>query len=304
MCMGTADIIPGISGGTIALILGIYSKLIDSIREIKIRSVLNFLRLLPFFFRQKKRQDLIASAFKLELPFLMPLFMGIISAIFFSSKFIPNLLKDYPSQANGLFFGLILASSYVPFSMIKRANSANIITLVLFAVLAFFVVGLGVAETGHGLATLFGAGALAVSAMILPGVSGSYILAALGQYEFILTKLHQAILLSPDALLVILVFISGLIFGLLSFVRILHWLLHKYHRLTLSALTGLMIGGLRAVWPFKTPQGGLEFPAHIGKIEAQSLALLGLGIIITVSLIYFGRRKHGLAIFDNNVNGI
>ncbi len=298
--MGTADIIPGVSGGTIALIFGIYAELIDSIRAANFKDGFNILLTLSLFWRKKNVKILKQAAQALNFGFLLPLILGILSAIIIASRFLPYLIKTYPTQTNGLFFGLISASIYLPFSMIKELNAKNIFTTCIFASAAFFFLSRNNFEITHSLFTLFWVGVVAISAMILPGISGSYILKTLDQYEFILSTLHDALSLNTQAIISILVFISGLICGILVFARILHYALHHFHCLTLSALTGLMIGGLYAVWPFKTAANTLSLPTNLGYTNTVSIILMIFGLIITVTLIFFNQRANAKAPLKNS----
>ena len=138
----------------------------------------------------------------------------------------------------------------------------------------------------------FFSGAIAICAMILPGISGSYILQAMGQYEYILNNLHLALKLDVGALIIIIVFISGIILGITSFARLLSWTLHNYHMQTLAALTGLMLGALRAVWPFRDMQTQkLLLPTVFGQEEFMCFILFVVGLSVTGLLIWVDKRS-------------
>ncbi|MEM1008187.1 MAG: DUF368 domain-containing protein [Myxococcota bacterium] len=243
VCMGVADVIPGVSGGTMALILGIYDELIASVRAFDLHA-------LKLFFSGRFRQ----FAQYTNLSFLLFLATGIFTAILSLAKVIPQLLVNYPKQVNGLFFGLILASIFLVW---KQVNSTRIPTLslaALGAVAAFLLVGLSRGTTPTHPAIIFLCGAIAIIAMILPGISGSFLLLIMGKYSFILSTLNtvrqQRAL--DQHLMILVVFAAGCAVGLLLFSRVLHWLLEHYHTQTLALLTGLMIGSLRRIWPFQT----------------------------------------------------
>lgn len=296
ICMGTADIIPGVSGGTIALILGIYSRFIDSLKSITPRRVLLFFKRLFSFRSHSYRHDLLVAAGDLNLNFLIPLFCGIATAFLIASRIIPWFLTHYPAPMNSLFMGLIFSSSYIPFSHIPNRAVKHFCLIFLFAILAYLLVGLPILKTPGTLPFLFACGAIAICAMVLPGISGSYMLQVFGQYQYMLEQLHRAFSLEPNALLTCAVFIGGIIFGLSIFVRILSWALHHHKGTTMAALTGLMIGSLSAVWPFKN-SATLEnlFPTTFGPMEFICSILFVVGIVITFLLIwidsYLSREK-------------
>jgi putative membrane protein len=234
LCMGTADVIPGISGGTIAFMTGIYEDLLEAIKTADIK----FLKLVCRF-QISQALDYFAW------PFLLPLMLGILTAIFSLSKVVHWLLVNEPVYLFSFFFGLITATVPIIGRVVKRWDPANLILLVLSAVLTYFFVGLVPLETPNDLWFLFICGAVAICAMILPGISGAFILLLLGKYQYII----QAV--SDRDFLILIVVALGCLVGILSFVRFLSWLLSKYHDITLSILTGLVAGSLRKVWPWR-----------------------------------------------------
>jgi putative membrane protein len=253
--MGGADVIPGVSGGTMALIVGIYRELVASIQSIGIEA----LRLL-----MKGRIAQLSR--HINLPFLIALVIGIGAAIVSLARVMPKLLRTYPAPVNGLFFGLILASIVIVWRQVKEYNFQNTVLLVLGAVGAYLLVGLIPVETSNSYAFIFLCGMVAICAMILPGISGSFILLLLGKYAFILNSLymvtrHRKV---DEHLIVVLVFMAGCACGLMAFSRVLNWMLDRFHAATLAVLTGLMLGSLRKIWPFQAPSEemkGVDFMA-------------------------------------------
>ena len=295
LLMGTADIIPGVSGGTVALIVGVYGRLLEAIRSITPVTVWALLRALPGLWSKAKRPALVAAAKAVHLDFLVPLGAGIVGAILVSARIIPVLLERYPAQMNGLFFGLITASVYVPWSKMPRRRVQHLLALLAAAVFAYWLVGLPMLQgtDDPSLLFVFVAGAIAICAMILPGISGSYMLKAMGLYAFILSALNER------NLAVIGVFLLGITLGITSFARVLSWLLRHFEAMTLAVLTGLMVGSLRSVWPFREQLADgtsqLLLPAAFGANELTIFALMLLGLAVVGGLI-FADRKLGAAV--------
>jgi putative membrane protein len=234
MLMGAADIVPGVSGGTMAFITGIYDELVDSIRAVD----LNFLR-------RVLRLDIAGAWQHVNGNFLLALLAGIFTSIFTLARLISWLLENHPVPLWAFFFGLILASALVLLRQIQGWTPGR--ALCLLAGVAFAgaialspAVGLDV-----GLAGVFLSGFLAICAMILPGISGSFILVLLGMYGVVLAAVK-----SLD-IMFLLVFAVGAGCGLLCFSRLLHFLLHRFHQGTMALLTGFLFGSLAVVWPWK-----------------------------------------------------
>ena len=295
-CMGTADAIPGVSGGTVALILGVYHRLIEGIRSFNPKTVLALLRALPGLWNPSRREALIAAAKALHLDFLIPLGLGVVPAIGVATRVLPGLIERHRSFMFALFFGMILASTWVPFSRMPTRAPQHLLALLAGAASAWVLVGFSV-QTTPTLPFIFLCGAIAICAMILPGVSGSYLLQALGQYRYISEALHSLDVVTIG------VFLCGIGVGITVFVRILSWMLHKAEALTLALLTGLMIGSLRSVWPYQVPTG--ETYEHKGRIvhimrntwpqawggsEVAAAALVLVGAAIVVALIRVDRQ--------------
>jgi putative membrane protein len=232
--MGGADVIPGVSGGTIAFITGIYDELINSIKSIDF-SVLK----LVIQFR-------IVDAWKaINGNFLICILGGMATSLLSLSKLMTFLLNSYPIQVWSFFFGLILVSSPLIFRDIKKWNLGTALAGIIGVVVAFLITIISPAETPTNLPFIFFCGALAICAMILPGISGAFILLLIGKYEYMITAL-----INFD-IPVILVFVSGCFIGLIGFSKVLGWVLEHYRFPALSLLAGFMIGSLNKVWPWK-----------------------------------------------------
>ncbi len=232
--MGAADVVPGVSGGTIAFISGIYEELITSINNVNL-SLLKTLRTEGF------------KAFwtKVNGNFLLSLLVGIAISILSLAKFISWLLENQPIPLWSFFFGLVLASIFLVGKEINKWNLGTILTLILGAAIAYYITTLPPSKNTDSLVYLFFSGALAICAMILPGISGAFILVLLGSYKTILDAVHER-----DLKIVITVGL-GAIFGLLSFAKLLKWMFTHYKNSTLSLLTGFIAGSLNKIWPWK-----------------------------------------------------
>jgi putative membrane protein len=232
--MGASDVVPGVSGGTMAFILGIYEELIDAIKSFDLPS----LRLLA---------TLNIRAF-LELVswrFLAALGIGILTAIFSLAKVLSWLLHNEPVLIWSFFFGLILASIVMVSRRVENWTLSRWMWFFGGILGAYFIVGLVPVSTPEEPWFLFLSGAIAICAMILPGISGSFILVLLGKYQFVLDAVNHRDFLT------LCIVAAGACVGLASFSRLLGWLFRKYHDLTVAVLAGLMLGSLRKVWPWK-----------------------------------------------------
>ena len=234
MGMGSADIIPGVSGGTIAFITGIYEELISSIKSVDHQALRLLISGKPAAFWKK-----------INGRFLIVLLSGILLSLVSLARLISSLLENHPIQLWSFFFGLILISALVVCKDIKRWSVAVIICLILGAIIAYIITKAVPAETPDNILTIFLSGAVAICAMILPGISGSFILLILGKYTFILNALKEF------DLGVIAVFATGCLLGLVSFSRLISWLFRKYREVTIALLAGFMLGSLNKVWPWK-----------------------------------------------------
>jgi putative membrane protein len=232
--MGAADLVPGVSGGTIAFISGIYQDLVHSIKEISSKGLSHLVKL--------EFKSLYAM---IPWKFLLPLFAGIFSAIFALSGLISFTLKTFPVQTWAFFFGLVVASLCIVIPSVKVWNAKTILAFILGSIGAFWLVGIIPVETGDSLLLFFLSGALAIMAMILPGISGSFILLILGKYSQVLQAVN-------DFNLPVLIAVSlGCVIGLGLFSRVLDYLFKNYYSLTMAVLSGFLLGSLRKVWPWK-----------------------------------------------------
>jgi putative membrane protein len=233
--MGSADVVPGVSGGTMAFILGIYEELILSIRSVARPAVLQ-----PLF---KLR---IGQAWQaVNGNFLVAVFVGIVLAVLTLAQGLEWLLENQPVLLWSFFFGLVLASVFVVRKRIPQWKPLLLAMTGLGAVGAYLLVGLVPVQTPEDWWFLILSGALAICAMILPGISGAFILVLLGKYQFALAAVNNRDFLS------IALIGMGAVIGLISFAQVLGWLFKRYHDLTVALLIGLMIGSLRKIWPWK-----------------------------------------------------
>ena len=233
MLMGVAEIIPGVSGGTLAFITGIYKELIDSIKSIN----LNSLKLL-FKFQFKN------FWYQINGNFLSTLLMGMIVSILVLSRFIAFLLDSHYFKIWGFFFGLLLCSAFIIFKSISKLTPVSYFLLSLGLVLSGYISLVAPSSTPNTNIFIFLSGAIAISAMILPGISGSFILVFLSKYEFILNSLN-----SFEAN-VLIIFLAGCITGLVTFSRLLSYLFNNYYDNVVSMLVGFLFGSLIKIWPF------------------------------------------------------
>ena len=234
MAMGAADVVPGVSGGTIAFISGIYEELITSINNIDL-SLISILR----------KDGIKAVWNKVNGNFLLALFLGIFISVFSLAKFLSWLLENEPILLWSFFFGLVVASIFMVGKEITKWTAGSVVVLILGAALAFFITELPANDNVDSLPYLFLSGALAICAMILPGISGAFILVLLGSYKTILDAVHER-----DIKIILTVGV-GAVFGLLSFARLLKWMFNHYKNITLALLTGFILGSLNKIWPWK-----------------------------------------------------
>jgi putative membrane protein len=235
IAMGAADIIPGVSGGTIAFITGIYEKLVFSLKSISDKENLSLL------FKLK----IIDFWKNINGNFLLIVFGGILISVFSLSKLITFLLDKYPMFVWAYFFGLILTSIWHILHNSAKPNLINVLIFLIFTGIAFYITSLPPINMGSGMLNTFLAGTIAICAMILPGISGSFILLILGQYRNILKAVNNLDITT------LLVFTIGTVIGLILFSKFLSWLLKKYKDATIYALSGFMLGALNKVWPWK-----------------------------------------------------
>jgi len=277
--MGTADVIPGVSGGTVALVLGIYEQLIANVRQgaLVLGSAL--------------RLDLRGSLDhfrRIDWWFLMPLLGGIGLAIVTLAPSLERLLEEQPVRMAALFFGLVGASIYVAWMGLKNRDRVRLAVLAAVAVVTFFVLGFrSSANDDPALWFILVAGSIAICAMILPGISGSFVLLMLGLYDYIISAVNDR------DMVVIGVFGVGAITGLTLFSSLLGWMLRRHHDTVLAALIGLMAGSLRVLWPWPdgTDTANLAWPGTGDLFAPVALALLSFALVI--GLAELSRRING-----------
>ncbi len=232
--MGAADVIPGVSGGTIAFITGIYQELINSIKSVN----KTFLQLLF-------SKGIIAAWKHINGSFLLAVFSGVLISIFSLARLISWLLMVYPKLVWAFFFGLIIASALHVGKKITHWNAGVIITLIAGTAIAAYITIATPATTPESLWFIFLSGAIAITAMILPGISGSFILLLLGKYEFMLNAVKDF------QVGLIVIFGIGCVAGIISFSNVISWFFKKFPNGTMALLTGFMIGSLNKLWPWK-----------------------------------------------------
>lgn len=232
--MGAADVVPGVSGGTIAFITGIYEELVNSIKSINLEAIKLF-----FTGRWKSFWKQINGNF------LLAVFAGVFISVLSLARVLEYLLEHQPILIWSFFFGLILASSYVVSRKIKKWEYLKIVALVGGIGIAFYITSVTPTTTTDAFWFIILAGALASCAMILPGISGSFILLLLGKYAFALHAVNERIIVD------LLLLGSGALVGIILFANLLSWLLKKYHDITIAVLVGFMIGSLNKIWPWK-----------------------------------------------------
>lgn len=276
-CMGAADVIPGVSGGTIAFIMGIYDKFVASLAAINAEAV-------KLFFTGKFKEFWR----HINGGFLLSLVVGIGVSVISLATVMQTLLSDFPIQTWAFFFGLIVASSIFILRGISGWGLREILFLIGGVVLGVTICTLSPTQTPDALWFIFLSGAIAICAMILPGISGSFILLILGKYQYILGAVSDLVAGQNVVgnLLIIGVFAIGAVVGILSFSKLLHWLLSRWHKQVLIILAGFIIGSLVKIWPWNNPeaiaQAELTGSLHIG--SAIIIALIGFSLVTGIEI--------------------
>lgn len=285
--MGAADVVPGVSGGTIAFIVGIYEELIDSIKSINLTSL-------------KMLCSLKFSRFwkAVNGNFLLAILFGIGLSVFSLAKLITYLLVQEPVLVWSFFFGLVLASIWFVSREVAQWNAKTVIAFAAGAVAAYAITITTPAETSNDLWFIFLCGAIAICAMILPGISGSFILVLLGKYFFIMDAVKSL------RISVLLVFAGGSVIGISLFSRALSYALHRFHDITIAILSGFMLGSLNKVWPWKETietyidRHGVAKPLIETNIlpdrqlwEAVGLAFAGFAIVYLLERLSLKNKK-------------
>lgn len=280
-----ADLVPGVSGGTVALLLGIYEELIFSIKMVSGEVV-----------KLAVRGRVKEAVKKVPWEFLVPLLVGLLTAVVSMARVLTYLLAHYGVYVWGVFFGLIVASAVVVSKRVVSWSTRDVVALFLAVIVGFVVVGAVPVETADNLGAFFLAGAVAIVAMILPGVSGSFILVILGKYEQVLEAVTTS---QIDKLAVFLV---GAVIGLAVFSRLLSFLFERYHDVVIASLVGFMLGSLRKVWPWREVlqtkldrHGDLEVVADKmvlpGQVDLTVVIVIGLMILGAILVLNLERLK-------------
>jgi putative membrane protein len=275
--MGAADIVPGVSGGTVALVLGIYRRLVRSIRN-GAGALAALLRFDTDGFGERWRS--------VEWAFVAPLLLGVAAAVLTLSHLIERLLEEEPIRMAALFFGLVAGSIVVAWRLVGDRSLPRLGVLAAIALLTFWLLGFSAGTVADpAWWAFFLAGAIAICAMILPGISGSFILLMMGMYLPVLGAVNDR------RLLIVGVFLVGVVIGLASFSTLLNLLLERYHDTVMAALVGLMAGSLRVLWPWPDGTGGTRLAAPSGDVIVPVvLAVAGAAVVLVVT-----RREGAIA---------
>jgi putative membrane protein len=277
VCMGIADLIPGVSGGTIAFISGIYDRFIFSIKTVSNSSLTLFLK------------GRIKEAFSIiPFGFLIPLFAGILLAVFSMANVFSYLLDNYSSFVFSFFFGLVFASIFIVIKSIHKYSHGILFSFIVGVVLGWVVTGLIPVQTPHTPVLIFLSGAIAITAMILPGISGSFLLIIMGKYEQIL----QAVV--DRDIVTLAIFIVGIVVGLALFSRFVNYFLRHHHNVSIAVLSGMMLGSIRAIWPWKEGMNAdvkNVLPTDFSTPVILSLALMAFGVILVFYANKFLSKK-------------
>ncbi len=280
--MGSADIVPGVSGGTVALVFGIYRRLIDAIRHGS--SALGR-------FLKGDIKGGVGLLREVEWGFLIPLLVGILTAVLALSHLIETLLTDRPVEMAGLFMGLVMGSVVIAWGLLQRRDGQRLAIMVASAVVIFFLMGLTTGTTEESVSQLdspalwvfFGSGAIAICAMILPGVSGSFLLVTMGMYGAVLGAVNDRDVLSVG------VFALGCVVGLALFSQLLHWALSEHYDTVMAVLIGLMLGSLRVLWPWPLGVDSTRLDTPSDPIVVPVLLAVG-GFLVVIAIDQVSKR--------------
>lgn len=275
--IGVVEITPGVSGGTVALVIGVYDTLITSGGEF-VRGVV---RSIEGVVRRTGQERARAHFRQVQWPAVVPMGIGMVVALLITAAIIGPLVEDYPIHTRALFAGLIVASLVVPIRMVGRWRVREVVIAVVSAIAGVALTGLrGTEVSDPSLWAVAGAASLAICALVLPGVSGSFLLVVLGLYAPTLAALNDRNFAYIGAFLV------GAIVGLSVFVSLLEWLLERRRAVTLAVMTGLMAGSLRALWPWQTDDGLAAPGDHAGVV----IVLFAAGLVVVAVLLVMERR--------------
>ncbi len=281
--MGAADVVPGVSGGTVALVFGIYTPLVAQVRQ--------GARALAQLARGRVGRFLLALA-RIDWWFLLPLLLGIGLALFSLASVISHYLEEEPIRTAAVFFGLVIGSLFTTVHLVRRWDATALGTAAAVAVAVFVLLGFGSGQVQDpALAFVFIGGSIAICAMILPGISGSFLLLMMGLYQFVLDAVDER------DLVVIAVFGAGAVLGLAAFSSLLSWALERHEQPILAGLIGLMVGSLRVLWPWPNGTGseestdGAELALPAGDVWWPiALAVLAAVAIVVVSRLAGARE--------------
>ena len=270
--MGIADLIPGVSGGTIALITGLYKDLISALNNISLKNIF---------------KDLLKNFKSNKFDFLSVLGLGIILSIILFSKLILFLLENYNNQISSFFFGLIICSVYVLLKKVKPIKILDIILLLFSSFIIYQLLKINAFEKEIDIIYIFMCGFLCSSAMIFPGISGSYILLILGAYQFMLKKINTIFLNGSDSYIYIISFVLGAISGILIFSRIIKWLFKNFENKTLIVMIGFILGSVTKIIPYNNKDQEIigVYDFFISDMSLIFWAFLGFSVIIILNTI-------------------
>ena len=279
--MGAGGVVPGVSGGTIALIVGIYEELVNSIKSVNLHA----LKLLfTFKFADFWRQ--------INGSFLLSVVSGILISIYSLAKLVTFLLENHPVMIWAFFFGLVLSSIYYVVKNVSEWNVMNVFMFLVGTAVAYYITIVTPTSTTNDLWFIFLSGAIAICAMILPGISGSFILLLLGKYEYMMSAVKNL-----DIFLLV-VFAAGALVGIVLFSRLLSYLLANFYNITISLLSGFMLGSLNKVWPWKlpvsyAPDGSVLTERNIlpDAYMWEGIVLILVGVAVVVILETVSSRK-------------
>jgi putative membrane protein len=281
--IGAAEVVPGVSGGTVALVTGVYERLIASASHL-----LSGARLLAQDLpRGRGTAAAVAELRRVEWGTVIPVLVAMVLAVLTLARLIEPLLEDHPERARALFLGLVLASVVVPARMVGGWGRREVLFAAVAAVAAVLLTGLPPGANDEPSPLLvFCSAALAICALVLPGVSGSFLLLSIGVYEPTISALNDR------DLGYVAVFCAGAFTGLALFVKVLQWLLSQRRRATLAVMTGLMVGSLRALWPWQDDDRGLLGPSgDVGPVAG--FALLGIALVAALLLVEARALRRG-----------
>lgn len=274
-CMGAADIVPGVSGGTMAFILGIYEELIESIALLGRKP----------FWNDVVHGNIRGALARPNWGFLIALGIGILTAAALLAGPLEHALETTPMMVWSFFFGLVFASTFVVAARVRNWNARTIFATVAGCIAAYILVGLVPVDTPEAPWFLVLCGAITICATILPGVSGAFLLVLLGKYEFVLSAVNNRDI-TPIAYIGI-----GAVVGIILFSQVLGWLFAKYHDVTVALLTGLMIGSLRKIWPWKLETINILPEWNTGTAHILALMVLGTVVVIVVEVVAARGKK-------------